>query len=239
MKKISVAVVCILVVSVISVLPLWAQEAITFETLPEKLTTNIPAFPVVSQVPASVSRIMINTLSVPTPATDIYAVISLLPGDNTITLSYIDNLGEVKQTTRNIIYDPNYKTDVSELMYVNHLFNDYENPDSAPRDGATVIDINNHTYLGTITDHHVIGVHPKGEKIVLSDGQIFSAVTHTATGASLPGYETGQAVVFSHDGKFIFYDTKKVDVDTLTVVTSDLPRKIEVSSSLPDNDKRI
>ncbi len=220
-----------------------AEEVITFETQPDSITTNIPHFPVVSIVPQNASSAVINNFvwSEVWRVADIYVTVPLNPGDNQITLSYVDGVGNATQTIKHVIYDPDYKTDTAELLYINHdIYED--NTPNFHRPGATVIDVNRHIYLGVLINTTVLGVNQEGSKLFLSGGGIYYTASHTPAEGVLPthnGPYKSEPLLFAHNGKTVFYDFLSVALDTLEIIRFDLVRKIELAASITQDDARI
>lgn len=224
---------------------LHAQEIITFETQPDSITTNIPHFPVIPIIRENTHSIVVNNIVVPNAwgfLDGVYVTVPLKLGDNQITLSHVDSVGNATQTVKHIIYDPDYKTDTAELLYINHDIIEYDDPNSY-QPGTTVIDVNRHIYLGTLLGTTVLGVNREGSKLFLQGGGIYRTASHTPAEKILPSYNfptyRNEPLLFAHNGKTVFFDFLSIALDTLEITRSDLPRQIEYIASITKDDARI
>jgi hypothetical protein len=185
---------------------------IDFRTLPDEITTNIPAFPVTGTVSSDTNEVLVNDIPIAFSSHGFTEPVDLQERDNDIKLTFVDRDGERKTWRKRIVFDPkNYSTGDKELLYANISY--HVTRSDANEDGVVVIDPRRHAFVGLIRDTKVEGIRRDGSEIILAHGERCSTDTHAITG-TLPSYPQYTSVLFSHDNRFVYYPDREVSLES-------------------------
>ena len=223
-----------------SIVYVQGYDLFEFKTLPDTITTNINAYPVTGRVPTSIRNVTVDgvtlTLLSANSQYDFFGVVDLVEGPNQIVVRLFHGNGSVEVITREVNYNPSHSTGDNELVYAYSRY--FDNAPSYQY-GTLVIDVRNNYFLGILNDKLIKGVTKDGSEIILSTGERYSTKNHSDTGRTLPSYSSSLVLVFSNDGKYVYYSNKRVNLGTNAVEGAVLPTAIEGDADITSDDKGI